>query len=297
MLSSSSIQRLAAMPLLSAGLFTFASENIATTPEREASVEASPPAFTIALSPSGEASNKAKQLLNDLDLLRRSTAGNENAQRSWERLSAERQVGALARALEGGHETLRRRAVKELPEAFTAELNDEARRTAVRALVQAAVRDTIDDVRGKARRAWEDQARGEGAEAKRAIREMGEGLDLKNPIEKRRAFEALKGVGGRGVLEVLITKTTTRWGKGPRGHIMIARQRSYIADYDVSGAVFDPVIRSFIVGVVLDTRALAIEMIHYVIEEIRRLGASEAVQKDPELWADFVKRKRAEAEK
>jgi type II secretory pathway component GspD/PulD (secretin) len=39
-----------------------------------------------------------------------------------------------------------------------------------------------------------------------------------------------------------------------RSHIMVAQQRSYIKDYDVSGAVFDPVIGSFLTGVVLEVK-------------------------------------------
>jgi type II secretory pathway component GspD/PulD (secretin) len=39
-----------------------------------------------------------------------------------------------------------------------------------------------------------------------------------------------------------------------RAHVMVAQQRSYIADYDVSGAVFDPVIRAFLVGVMLEAK-------------------------------------------
>ena len=39
-----------------------------------------------------------------------------------------------------------------------------------------------------------------------------------------------------------------------RAHILVAQQRSYIKDYDVSGAVYDPVISSYLIGVVLEVK-------------------------------------------
>ena len=39
-----------------------------------------------------------------------------------------------------------------------------------------------------------------------------------------------------------------------RAHILVAQQRSYIREYDVSGAVFDPVIGTLLVGTVLELR-------------------------------------------
>ncbi len=248
----------------------------------------------IALSDSGKKSAQTKERNLDLDQFRKMAHGNEDGLRAWSGLSAGRRVQVLVLALEGGSEVLRRKAVTELRVAMTAELGEEAYGVAIRALAQAAVRERLDEVREQAYRAWQGIARGEGPQAKQAIGEMGKGLDLGNPIEKKRVFDALKEIGGKDVLEVMITKITTTWGQGPRGHIMIAHQRSYIADYDVSGAVFDPVIRSFLVGVVLDNQAMQIKMIRYVIDELRRLGAREAEQADPRLWQAFIEKKMEE---
>ncbi|GMV80094.1 MAG: hypothetical protein AMXMBFR7_12780 [Planctomycetota bacterium] len=54
-----------------------------------------------------------------------------------------------------------------------------------------------------------------------------------------------------------------------RAHIMVAQQRSYIADYDVSGAVFDPVIRAFLIGVVLDVKPTVSHDRKYITLDVR----------------------------
>ena len=52
-------------------------------------------------------------------------------------------------------------------------------------------------------------------------------------------------------------------------HVMVAEQRSYISDYDVSGAVFDPVIRSFLVGVTLEVKPTVSHDRKYVTLNLR----------------------------
>jgi general secretion pathway protein D len=54
-----------------------------------------------------------------------------------------------------------------------------------------------------------------------------------------------------------------------RAHVMVAQQRSYIADYDISGAVFDPVIRSFLVGVVLEVKPTVSNDKKYITLDLR----------------------------
>ncbi len=54
-----------------------------------------------------------------------------------------------------------------------------------------------------------------------------------------------------------------------RSHILVAQQRSYIKDYDVSGAVFDPVISSFLTGVVLEVRPTVSNDKKYITLELR----------------------------
>ncbi len=54
-----------------------------------------------------------------------------------------------------------------------------------------------------------------------------------------------------------------------RSHIMVAQQRSYIKDYDVSGAVFDPVVSSFLTGVVLEVKPTVSNDKKYITLELR----------------------------
>lgn len=62
-----------------------------------------------------------------------------------------------------------------------------------------------------------------------------------------------------------------------RAHVLVATQRSYIADYDVSGAVYDPVIRSFLVGVVLDLKPTVSYDRKYITMDVRTGTATENV--------------------
>jgi type II secretory pathway component GspD/PulD (secretin) len=54
-----------------------------------------------------------------------------------------------------------------------------------------------------------------------------------------------------------------------RSHILVAQQRSYIKDYDVSGAVFDPVISSFLIGVVLEVKPTVSNDKRYITLDVR----------------------------
>jgi len=54
-----------------------------------------------------------------------------------------------------------------------------------------------------------------------------------------------------------------------RAHMFIARQQSYVADYDISGDSYDPVIRQFLVGVVLDVKPIVSSDRRYVTLELR----------------------------
>ncbi|MBE7462432.1 MAG: hypothetical protein HS116_02960 [Planctomycetes bacterium] len=54
-----------------------------------------------------------------------------------------------------------------------------------------------------------------------------------------------------------------------RAHMFLARQQSYIADYEISGDSYDPIIRQFLVGVVLDVRPTVSSDRRYVTLELR----------------------------
>ena len=54
-----------------------------------------------------------------------------------------------------------------------------------------------------------------------------------------------------------------------RAHMFVANQANYIADYEISGDSFDPLIRQYLVGVVLDVRPTVSSDRRYVTLEIR----------------------------
>ena len=60
-----------------------------------------------------------------------------------------------------------------------------------------------------------------------------------------------------------------------RSHILVAQQRSYIKDYDVAGAVYDPVIASFLTGVVLEVRPTVSHDRRYITMDVRPGTATE----------------------
>lgn len=54
-----------------------------------------------------------------------------------------------------------------------------------------------------------------------------------------------------------------------RAHMFVATQRSYIADYEISGDAYDPVIRQFLQGVVFDVKPIVSADRRYITLELR----------------------------
>ncbi len=54
-----------------------------------------------------------------------------------------------------------------------------------------------------------------------------------------------------------------------RAHLVVARQRAYIADYDISGGVYDPVIQTILTGAVLDVKPTVSHDRRYITLELR----------------------------
>ena len=54
-----------------------------------------------------------------------------------------------------------------------------------------------------------------------------------------------------------------------RANMFIARQQSYVSDYEISGDSYDPVVRQFLVGVVLDVKPIVSSDRRYVTLELR----------------------------
>lgn len=247
----------------------------------------------IAFSPKGKADDAARKDFIGNEIFRKAVEGDEAAAAKWQKLPAEARVATLARAAENAHRPLRKRALEELAALSEGDLDSPEAKTLQRqALAKAAVHECVDEMRENATKAWQGAAKRDG---RKAAEEMGNALDLDNPMEQGRALKNLQAIGGNDVVEVLITKIEMRWGKFPRSHMVVATQRSYIADYDVSGSAYDPVVRSMLTGVVLDTQVLEVMITKYIIEELRRLGADDAALHGPQQWKAFLKKK-AEAD-
>ncbi len=54
-----------------------------------------------------------------------------------------------------------------------------------------------------------------------------------------------------------------------RAHIYVGQQRSYIGDYDVSGAVFDPVIKTLSLGIVMEVKPTVSNDKRYITMDVR----------------------------
>jgi hypothetical protein len=53
--------------------------------------------------------------------------------------------------------------------------------------------------------------------------------------------------------------------------MFVARQQSYVADYEISGDSYDPVVRQFLVGVVLDVKSLLAYADIYIVKILREM--------------------------
>ncbi|MCK6470340.1 MAG: hypothetical protein L6R28_01225 [Planctomycetes bacterium] len=78
----------------------------------------------------------------------------------------------------------------------------------------------------------------------------------------------IRALGIRDNLTTLLAPRLTVFNT-QRAHMFVARQQSYIADYEISGDSYDPIVRQFLVGVVLDVRPTVSSDRRYVTLEMR----------------------------
>jgi hypothetical protein len=97
----------------------------------------------------------------------------------------------------------------------------------------------------------------------------------------------MKDIGGPRIFEVIVEHWKEIWGASPRDHTFIGQQRSYIADYDVSGNSYDPVVKTFMTGVVLDAKVIKVEADLYYVW-IRDVTGERNVAKDPAAWERWI---------
>jgi general secretion pathway protein D len=93
-------------------------------------------------------------------------------------------------------------------------------------------------------------------------------------LQSTQASAVLQAIRKDRTSDVLLSPRLVQFNN-QRAHVLFAQQRAYIADYDVAGAVFDPVIRSFMVGVVLDVQPTVSSDKRYVTLTLRPGTAEE----------------------
>jgi type II secretory pathway component GspD/PulD (secretin) len=95
------------------------------------------------------------------------------------------------------------------------------------------------------------------------------GLNMQLSVLSDPQYQAfLHATAGRESVSVLLTPRLTVYNT-QRAHMFVANQYNYVSDYEVSGDAFDPLVRQFLAGVVLDVRPTVSSDRRYVTMEIR----------------------------
>ena len=203
------------------------------------------------------------------------------AQEKWLELKASEQTEALA-ALAWSKEDagLRERAIRTLARQSPSE---DKNGTGLLSLASVAVAEGDGALRALARKALAAR------DDKRTANVLVGALSLDDALFKSNAVEALRDIGGPRVFEVIIEHWKEIWGASPRDHIFIGQQRSYIADYEISGSSYDPVVKNFMTGVVLDAKVLKVEGDAYYVW-IREITGERKLPNDPAAWQRWLKK-------
>jgi hypothetical protein len=233
-----------------------------------------------------------------VDLYRQVCSGDADAKKKWNDMSSAQRTLSLAElAVKNEQTDSRKQAITEL--ALMAP-KDDPEKSSVVALARVAVAEKNVELRALARNgliARQDECAPALLEA---------ALHHPDADVHANTIAALRGIGGPRIFEVLIEHWKESAGPGPRDHIFSGQQRSYVKDYDVAGAVYAPVVSSFLTGVVLDCKMEHMEgdLYRYWIHEVAPNDVK--VSDTPEAWqkwldkerpklADEAKKKRATA--
>ncbi|MCZ7647580.1 MAG: HEAT repeat domain-containing protein [Planctomycetota bacterium] len=221
--------------------------------------------------------NEDQELLRQTDLFRRVVREDAGAKAEWNRLDANLRARALAQVLLYAKEDLRLKAAGELAELTG---DDDPSRQALPALVRAALRDENEAVREAA---WKQVAARHAGEAPKLLVPH---LRAKDPEVRGRAVKALRALDAPRVYEAIVEHWRESWGAGPRAYMFVARQQAYVADYEISGDSYDPVVRTFLVGAVLDVKPLQAWADLYVIKFLREVSGQDAGN-DLKAWRNW----------
>jgi hypothetical protein len=228
---------------------------------------------------------RAKERAEQLGLYRRAVAGDADATQAWQALKPALRVSLLAEfAVSTGQSPARARCLRELAVLSPSEDPDGV---ALKALARVAVAEADGAQRELARNGL--AARGDV----RATHWLVHALRSDDLFARANAAETLKAIGGPKVYEVIIEHWRETWGASPRSHCFFGNVRSYVADYDISGDSYDPVVRSFLTGVCLDAKVLRVERDIYYITIREVAGGDANLPNRPDAWARWVKQERA----
>ena len=267
--------------LLLAGLFCHAAS--AGEEKKARDDDAAPEAgeFQIKLTP--DAAREAERL-QTLDLYRRTLKGDSEARQNWEALKQPLRVSLLAElVLRNEKSDARVQAIRDL-----AHLNatGDAEGKGIAALARAAVVEegSIRDLARKALSARNDS---------RILRPLADvAMRHQDAQFRANAVAALDAIGGPPVFEVVIERWQEVSGPGPRSHMVIGQTRSYVSNYNISGDSYDPVVRNFITGVVLDTKVLSTERDIYMVTLTQIAGADVKAPDNLAGWKQWVDKER-----
>lgn len=231
----------------------------------------------IGLSPSGE---KKARFDANVELCVAALGGKRDEK--WGELSGSERSEALgAVAWSKAESKLREKAIRELARQSPSDDKDAA---GLKSLASVAVAEGDGNLRALARKAL--VARGDD---KRTAKMLVGAMQIDDALIKANTLEAMKELGGPRVLEVIIEHWKTYWGPSARDHIFVGTQRSYVADYEISGDSYDPVVRSFMTGVVLDAKVLQVEADVYYVW-VREVAGAQKLGNDPLVWEKWVKK-------
>lgn len=219
-----------------------------------------------------------------IELYRKSLDGNETAKQAWSALRSTVRTETLADLAQTSEETpARTHAIRELSQLSPSEDSDGK---VLAALAHVAVAEKDGKIRALARNGL--CARQDERTAKLLVPALG----ADNVLVRDNAAAALKAVGGPRVFEVIIEHWKEFWGPGNRGYVFIGQQRSYVADYDINGDSYDPVVRTFMTGVCLDVKSLKVEGdIWY--KTIREIAPEDVkLPENPAAWQKWVDKDR-----
>ena len=240
----------------------------------------------IAFSPDAAKKNEWSE---KTDLYLRVIAGVADAKKTWGAMTSEARTAFLADLARESEESLARtHAIRELA---TMSPGEDPKGAGLNALAYLSMTEKDGSLRALSRN---------GLAARNDDRAAGilvKGLESKSVLVRDNAAVAMNAMGGPKVFEVIIEHWKEFWGAGARANVFIGQQRSYVADYDINGDSYDPVVRTVMTGICLDVKSLKVEGDIYY-KTIRELAPQDLkdlkLGANPAGWEKWLDRERTQ---